>query len=100
MARLDITIEHGLPPEVAQAKFRAAILDIQSRFSGWIHRVDWADDARSATLIGPGYEIRCWYDERNLHVEGSIPLAWKLLEGLIRNQIKANIDRALPTHHK
>jgi Putative polyhydroxyalkanoic acid system protein (PHA_gran_rgn) len=100
MARLDITIEHGQPPEVARAKFRAAILDIQSRFSGWIHRVDWAEDGDSATLIGPGYEIRCWYNERDLHVEGSIPLAWKLFEGVIRNHIKADIDRALPAHHK
>jgi Putative polyhydroxyalkanoic acid system protein (PHA_gran_rgn) len=98
MARLNITIEHGLPPEVAQARFRAAIVDIQNRFSGWIQRVDWADDGRSATLTGTGFEIRCWFDERELHVQGSIPLAWKLFEGLIRNHIKADLNRTLPAH--
>ena len=97
MARLDITIEHGQPPEVAKAKFQAAILETQSRYSGRIHRLDWAEDGRSATLAGSGYEVRCWYDERDLHVQGSIPLAWKLLEGTIRSHIKRNIERALPS---
>jgi hypothetical protein len=96
MARLDITIEHGQPPEVAQAKFQAAIRETQSRFSSWIHRLDWAEDGRSATIAGSGYEIRCWYDEHNLHVQGSIPLAWKFFEGAIRNHIKRDIERALP----
>ncbi len=100
MAHLDITIEHGQPPEVASAKFRAAILDIKSRLQGWIRQVNWAEDGHSATLVGPGYEIRCWYDERDLHVRGSIPFAWKLFEGAIRNRIKADINRALPAHQK
>ncbi len=96
MARLDITIEHGQPPEVAQAKFQAAIHETQSRFSSWIHRLDWADDGHSAMIAGSGYEVRCWYDERDLHVQGSIPLAWKLFEGAIRNHIQREIERALP----
>ena len=100
MARLDITIEHGQPLEVAQAKFQAAILATQSRHPGWIHRIDWADDGHSATVTGPGYEVRCWYDERDLHLQGSIPLAWKLFEGAIRNRIKADIERPLATHHE
>jgi hypothetical protein len=96
MARLDISIAHGQPPEVAQAKFQAAILEIRSRYPGWINRLDWAEDGQSATLTGSGYEVRCWYDERDLHVQGSIPLAWKLIEGAIRSHIKRDIDRALP----
>jgi hypothetical protein len=97
MARLDISFEHGQPPEVAGAKFQAAIRDIHSRFPGWIRRLEWADDGQAATLAGSGYEVRCWYDERDLHVQGSIPLAWKLLEGTIRSYIKHDINRALPS---
>ncbi len=97
MARLDITIAHGQPPELAQAKFQSAIRETQSRFSSWIHRLDWAEDGHSATLAGSGYEVRCWYDDRDLHIQGSIPLAWKLFEGAIRSHIQHDIDRALPT---
>ena len=97
MARLDVTITHGLPPEVAQATFRKAILEQQARHRSWIHRLDWAENGQAATLGGPGFEVRCWYDERDLHVQGSIPLAWKLFEGAIRNHIRRDIDRALAT---
>ena len=96
MARLDMSFEHGQTPDAAHAKFQRAIREIHSRFPGWIERVDWADDGRAATLAGTGYEVRCWYDERELHVQGKIPLAWKLFEGVLRNQIKLDIDRALP----
>ena len=87
MARLDISFEHGQPQEVAQAKFQAAIRQAETRFGTWIHRLDWAEDGRSVTLTGSGFEVRCWYDERDLHIQGSIPLAWKLLEGVIRSYI-------------
>jgi hypothetical protein len=99
MARLDITIEHGQPPDVAHAKFQAAIREAKSRFPDWIDRFEWADDGRSATFTGSGFHVRCWYDERDVHVQGSIPLAIKLLEGAIRNQIKREIHRSLPTRH-
>jgi Putative polyhydroxyalkanoic acid system protein (PHA_gran_rgn) len=98
MARLEISVKHGQPPELAEAKFQAAVRDVESRFSGWIKRLDWAEDGRSATFTGSGFEVRTWYDERDLHIQGSIPLAWKLLEGMIRGQVKNHIDRALPAH--
>ena len=69
--------------------------ELQSRFPDRIERVVWADDGRVATLTGSGYEVRCWYDERHLHIQGSIPLAWKLVEGVVRNRIKHDIDRAI-----
>jgi hypothetical protein len=100
MARLNITIEHHQSPEVAQAKFEAAILEAQSRHPGWIHRIDWADDGHSATITGSGFEVQCWYDERDLHVQGSIPLTWKLFEGAIRKHIKSDIERSLATRHE
>ena len=99
MARLDITIEHGQNPEVARAEFRAAVLDVRTRFPRWIERLDLSEDVHAATLAGAGFEVRCWYDERYLHVQGSIPLVWKFLEGAIRHQIKRTIDRARITHH-
>jgi hypothetical protein len=100
MARLNIAIEHGQLPEVAQAKFRAAVLEAHARYRGWIDRLDWAPDGQSATLAGPGFEVRCWYDERDLHVEGSIPLTWKFLVSALRSRIKREIDRAPAIHHK
>ena len=97
MAQLNLVIEHRLSPEDARAKFRGAIHELQSRFPGWIHRLHWSQDGHAATLAGPGFEVRCWYDERDLHLEGSIPLAWKLLERTIRSGINRHIHRALPT---
>jgi hypothetical protein len=96
MARLNMSFAHGQSPEAAQTKFQTAIHEIHTRFPNWIERVEWADDKRSATLSGSGYEIRCWHDDRDLHVQGTIPLAWKLLEGAIRSHIKHDIQRALP----
>jgi hypothetical protein len=97
MAQLNLVFEHGQAPEVARAKFHAAIRELQSGFPGWIRRLDWAQDGHAATIAGPGYEVRCWYDAHDLHIEGSIPLAWKLLEGTIRNRVNRHIHRVLPT---
>jgi hypothetical protein len=99
MARLDISFEHGQRPEVAEAKFQAAIRQAEARFGAWIQRVEWAENGRAATLTGSGFEVRCWYDERELHIQGSIPLAWKLLEGVIQSHIKRDIDRELTAQH-
>jgi hypothetical protein len=96
MAQLNISFAHGQSPEAARAKFQTAIREIHARFPRWIERLEWADDGQVATFAGTGYEIRCWYDERDLHVRGTIPLAWKLFEGAIRSQIKHDIERALP----
>jgi hypothetical protein len=94
MARLDLTIEHGQPMEGAAEKFQAAIREAQDRFGTWIRRIDWSDDHRTATLSGPGYEVRLWFDDRHVHAQGHIPLAWKLFEGAMRNYVKRAIDRA------
>jgi hypothetical protein len=100
MARLEISIKHGQPPEVARAKFQSGVREAHARFSGWIQSLEWSDDGRSATFTGSGFEVRCWYDDSDLHIQGSVPFAWKLLEGMIRGQIKHHIDRSLTTHHK
>jgi hypothetical protein len=92
MARLNIAIEHGQPPDLAAAKFQAAILDAQDRFGSWIDQVDWSEDRRSATLSGSGFEVRFWFDDRLVHAQGQIPLAWKLLEGPMRSYLKGVID--------
>jgi hypothetical protein len=97
MAQLNLVFEHGQSPEVARAKFHTAIRELESRFPGWIRRLDWSQDGQAATIAGSGYEVRCWYDERHLYIEGSIPLAWKLLEGTIRNRVNRLLHRALPT---
>ena len=93
MARLDLAIEHGQSLEGAAKKFQAAILETQDRFGTWIRRVDWSEDRRSATLSGPGYEVRLWFDDRDVHAHGRIPLAWKLFEGAMRSYVRRIIDR-------
>ena len=57
MARLDITIEHGQPPKVAKAKFKAAIHEVQTRFRDWFERIEWTDDDESATFTGSGVQV-------------------------------------------
>lgn len=94
MARLDLSMEHGQPLEVAQARFEAGISEAVSRYRSWIGRIDWSDDRQAALISGSGYEVRLWYDERFLHARGHIPLAWKLLEPAVKHHIRKIIDRA------
>ena len=93
MAQLNISIPHGQSVELAQVRFEAAIHEAQARFSGWIGQVEWSVDRRSATVSGSHYKLTFWYDERDVHAQGSIPLAWKLFEGAMRSHIKKAIDR-------
>jgi hypothetical protein len=99
MARLSIKIAHGMSPEAAKAQFREAIYEARTRYIGWIERLVWTEDGHSATVVGPGFEVRCWCDECDLHVEGSIPLTWKFFESVLRSKIKRDIDRALVNRH-
>jgi hypothetical protein len=92
MAQLDISIPHGQPLDVAHERFEAAILEAQSRFGAWIGRVDWSEDRRSATVTGSGYQVRFWYDERQVHAQGRIPLAWKLFESAMRSRMQQAIN--------
>jgi hypothetical protein len=91
---LNLAIEHGQPLEDAAVRFQAAILEAQDRYGTWIRRVDWSDDHRAATLSGPGYEVRLWFDDRDVHAQGRIPLAWKLFEGAMKNYVRHIIQRA------
>lgn len=95
MARLDLKVEHGQPSDVAQAKFEAGVTAALERYGSWIGRVDWSDDRHCATASGAGYEVRLWYDDRFVHIQGQVPLAWKLFEGAIRSRILKVIDRPL-----
>jgi hypothetical protein len=100
MARLRITVAHGLPPEAAQTQFRATVFEAQTRYPGWIDKLDWTEDGHSVTVAGSRFLVRCWCDERDFHIDGTIPLAWKLFEGAIRSTIQRVIDRMLVTHHR
>jgi hypothetical protein len=100
MAHLSISIPHGMQREVAQAHFRTAVAEARTQYLGWIERLDWTEDGHSATVAGPGFEVRAWCDERDLHIEGSIPFAWKLFEGALRSGIRRQMDVARITHNK
>jgi hypothetical protein len=95
MARLNLSMEHDQPMDMAQAKLEAGIDDAISRYGSRIGQVDWSEDRRSATISGSGFKVRVWYDERFFHAQGRIPLAWKLLEGVVRHHIRNLIDRPL-----
>jgi hypothetical protein len=93
MARLDLSMEHGQPPDVAQERFEAGITEAMERYSSWIRRVDWTEDRDAATISGSGYEVRLWYDDRFLHAQGRIPLAWKVLEPAVKRHIRKMLAR-------
>jgi hypothetical protein len=93
MARLDFKLEHHQPIDAAQARFEAGIDEAVSRYRSWIDRVEWSEDGQAATIAGSGYEVRLWYDEHWLHVQGHVPLAWKLFEGAVRHRIREMIAR-------
>jgi hypothetical protein len=86
-------MEHGRPPGAAQASFEAGIEEAVSRYGSWIDRVDWSEDRHAARITGSGYDVNLWYDDRFLHAQGQIPLAWKLFEPAIRSRIRSMIDR-------
>jgi hypothetical protein len=93
MARVNFTLEHHQPTDVARARFEAGIDEAVSRYRSWIGTVDWSEDGQAATISGSGYEVRLWYDERFLHVQGRVPLAWKIFEGAVRHRIGEMIAR-------
>jgi hypothetical protein len=95
MARLNLSMEHGQPMDVVQAKLEAGIDEAVSQFGSRVDRVDWSDDHQSATISGSGFQVRLWYDERFFHAQGRIPLTWKLFEGAVRRHIQKVIDRPL-----
>ncbi len=94
MARVDIKIEHRQPPDTVEEKFQSAIREAEARFRTWIHRVNWSNEGRTAMLVGPGYEVRLEVDDRYLHAQGDVPLAWKLLEGVVRKRLKRALEQA------
>ena len=95
MARLDLKMEHGQSMDIAQAKLEAGVTVAMERYGSWIARLDWSEDRHCATVSGTGYEVRLWYDEQFVHMQGRVPLAWKLFEGAIQSRIRKVIDQPL-----
>jgi hypothetical protein len=94
MAQVNIAIDHGQTPEVARASFERTVTAAQAQYSKWIHRVDWSADRTKVTLAGPGYEVELSYDDQKVYARGTVPLAFKLLEGPVKAFIRQN--SALP----
>jgi hypothetical protein len=80
MAKLNIAIDHGQTPEKAQANFELAIGSALDRFGKWIPRAEWAEDRRSVTMAGPGFDVRISYDDQKVYARGTVPLAFRLME--------------------
>lgn len=93
MARLDHSLKHGQVPDVALANFRKAIEEAQSKYSTWIHKVNWSDDSRTATLSGPGYSVDLILDDEHVHARGHVPLVVKLLEKQILRTVAATLEK-------
>jgi hypothetical protein len=93
MARLDQSLRHGQPPDVAPANFRTAIEEARAKYSSWIHRVDWSPDFRVATLSGPGYTVDVTCDDEFVHARGNVPLMIKLMERPILRHVAAMLDK-------
>jgi hypothetical protein len=70
-----------------QADFEEAIAKAQTRFATWVHQVNWSDDRTSVTLIGTGFNVDLSYDEQKVYVRGTVPIAFKLMEGPVRSFI-------------
>jgi hypothetical protein len=91
MARLDLAVDHGQNPGVARANFERAITAAQARYGKWLRRMDWSPDRTAVTIVGTGFDVEISYDDRKVYARGTIPLAFKILEG----PIKAFVARAL-----
>ena len=84
MAQLNIAIDHGQTLEAARINFERAVPVAQTRFSTWIHRLEWSTDRTKVTLFGTGYAVELSYDDQKVYARGTVPLAFKLLEGPIK----------------
>jgi hypothetical protein len=91
MAKLNIAIDHGQPPAVAQANFERGIRAAQDRFGKWIHHADWSADRDSVKMVGPGFDVVLSYDDKKVYARGTVPFAFKMMEA----PIKAFITQAL-----
>jgi hypothetical protein len=81
MAQLNLAMDHGQTPEAARANFERTVNAAHTKFGSWIHRLDWSADRTRVTLVGPGYEVELSYDDQKVYARGTVPLAFKLLEG-------------------
>ena len=84
MAKVNMSVNHGQTFATAQENFERAIGAALERFGKWIHRVDWSTDRDSVQMIGPGFDVVLSYDERHVHVRGTVPFAFKFMEVPIR----------------
>ena len=84
MAKVNMALDHGQTLATAQVNFERAISAAQHRFGKHIHRVDWSSDRDSVQMVGPGFDVVLSYDEHKVHVRGTVPLAFKLMEVPIR----------------
>jgi hypothetical protein len=91
MAKMNIAVDHGQDPATARANFEQAITAAQERFGKFIHRVDWTGDHGSVRMAGPGFDVHLSHDDKKVYAHGTVPLAFKLMEG----RIKAFIAQAL-----
>lgn len=93
MAELNITVKHGQSLDDARINFEKAITAAHKEHGHWIKTVEWSDDRTSAILSGPAYRVTLSFDEQNVHVRGTIPLALKLLERPIRRFVEELLER-------
>jgi hypothetical protein len=92
MAQLNLAIDHGQTPEAARSNFERTITAAQTRHGRWIHRLDWSADRTRVTLFGPGYEVELSYDDQKVYARGTVPLAFRLLEGRVKAFIKQTLS--------
>jgi hypothetical protein len=84
MARLDMAVDHGQTPEQARANFEQAITAAQARYGKWVRKMDWSPDRTAVTVSGTGFDVEISYDDRKVYARGTIPMAFKILEGPIK----------------
>jgi len=87
MAKLNLALDHGQTLAEARVKFERAISAAQDRFVTWIQRADWSEDRGSVRMTGPGFDVELSYDDQKVYARGTVPLAFKLMEGSIKSFI-------------
>ncbi|APW58849.1 polyhydroxyalkanoic acid system family protein [Paludisphaera borealis] len=93
MAQVNMSFEHGQPPEVARENFVKGIEKAHAEHGRWIHKVSWSDDRTSAVLTGPSYEVTMSLDDTHVHARGRVPLAFKLFERPVRRYIEQSLEK-------
>jgi hypothetical protein len=96
MSELNLSLKHHRTLEEARARLEETVRDVQTRFGGMIHKVDWSPDRNSVTLAGTGFTGRVWVDAQEVHAVEEVPILGQLFAAPVVASLKGLLEQRFP----